>query len=203
MRSLVLSPCLTHGNPKEFGELFHGGKARVLGSPVADLANLHDRHSNGIGNVGKVGRVQFRTNAVHEFDGFLCHGREDTKKNLQETLVYTNSYLYLCTIQANKMKPFTKLQREEILNRIDTREETVTEDPESGDAFELTEGALEALRAKVKAGVMEFTKSEGEWMVSEFENMVGIGWSNMSSEGPEKVNGYIGSMNNGVRKSKK
>ena len=103
----------------------------------------------------------------------------------------------------NKMKPFTKLQREEILNRIDTREETVTEDPESGDAFELTEGALEALRAKVKAGVMEFTKSEGEWMVSEFENMVGIGWSNMSSEGPEKVNGYIGSMNNGARKSKK
>ena len=101
------------------------------------------------------------------------------------------------------MKPFTKLQREEILNRIDTREDTVTEDPDSGDAFELTEGALEALRVKVKAGVMEFTQSESEWMVTEFDNMADIGWSNMRSEGPEKVNGYIGSMNNGASKSKK
>jgi len=39
-------------------------------------------------------------------------------------------------------------------------------------------------------------------MITEFETCVDIGWSNMHSEGPTKVNGYINSMENAISKSK-
>lgn len=97
-------------------------------------------------------------------------------------------------------KQFTKLQREEILNRIDVREETIEDDPESASGIEQQDGALEVLRSKVKAGTMDFTEGERTWLLEEVENMESIGWDNMRSEGPERVNGYIGSMRNAAKK---
>lgn len=98
------------------------------------------------------------------------------------------------------MKPFTRLQREEIEHKIDVRQESIEDDMDSASGIELEEGALDNLRAKIRSGIMDFTEGERQWIVSELENAEDIGWSNMRSEGPEKVNGYIGSMRNAINK---
>ena len=97
------------------------------------------------------------------------------------------------------MKTFTLYQKEEILHRIDVREETLEVDPESCDDFE-NSGGLESLREKIKGDVMEFTLQEITWLKTELEDIEDIGWSNMRSLGPEKVNGHIRSMQNAQTK---
>ncbi len=66
--------------------------------------------------------------------------------------------------------PFTEYQKEEILHLISVRIETVTEDPESADEFE-TPASLEALEAKIKAGVLglDLTEDEQDWLRGELE----------------------------------
>ncbi len=95
MRGLVLPLGLTHGDAKKLGDLLHGRDSRILGHSVTDLTNLHYRHSSGFRDMGKVCGMQGCADAIHEGSGLLCHVREDTKKNLQETFGGTNYYLHL------------------------------------------------------------------------------------------------------------
>ncbi len=60
-------------------------------------------------------------------------------------------------------------QIQEILYKLEVRMETVQNDPESGDEFELIPGALQELEKKLKKLDPVFTEPEIKWMVEELE----------------------------------
>lgn len=68
----------------------------------------------------------------------------------------------------------TKFQASEIRHRCEVRSDTVEMDPESGDAFELTAGALDTLKEKFRSLTVELTEAETEWTRGEVENMLDI-----------------------------
>lgn len=97
------------------------------------------------------------------------------------------------------MKSFSKLQREEILYKIQMRRETVEMDPESGSEFEKQLGFFDRIEKKINNGQMDFEFEEGCWLKEELENCEDIAWGNYTSDGI-KVLGYAGSMRNAINK---
>lgn len=97
------------------------------------------------------------------------------------------------------MRAFTKLQKEEALYKIDIRMGVVDDDPDSGDDFENTPGALQSLRDKVSSNAMNFTPAEAEFLKAEFWNCEDMAWSNIGCEGVKAL-GYAASMQNAIGK---
>lgn len=100
------------------------------------------------------------------------------------------------------MKPLTKLQIEELLPLIEIRRETVEEDPLSGDAFELTPGALDTLEGKLNAGAADYTPEEVAWMVKELNEQISKCEASSGDVDltPAKQRAYINSMQNAIDK---
>lgn len=100
------------------------------------------------------------------------------------------------------MKPFTKSQQYEILDSIDLRIDTITDDPESATEFETVEN-LNALREKVKVNDMNLSKDERVWIWEEMEWKVEMAIG--ARENPEigfRAQSEINSLNNAIDKVK-
>jgi hypothetical protein len=77
----------------------------------------------------------------------------------------------------------TRFQAEEIEHRLHVRKDTVHDDPESGDRFENTPGALDRLLRKVtglgaNGGTLEVTAAERAWLREEVSNLADIASAN-------------------------
>ena len=94
---------------------------------------------------------------------------------------------------------FTKLQKEEILHKIEVRQESIEDDPESGTEYENTEGALDFLASKIRTDRMDVEFEEIEWLKAELENSEDICLSNYKSIGIG-VMGAANSMRNAINK---
>jgi hypothetical protein len=81
---------------------------------------------------------------------------------------------------------FTKLQLDEIIAKLEIRQETIEGDIESADEFEAMPGALEALKTKLEAGSMDFTEAEKKWMRGEFNDLIEVAYGNMNGHGKQE-----------------
>lgn len=98
------------------------------------------------------------------------------------------------------MKPFTKSQQYEILDSIDLRIDTITDDPESATEFETVEN-LNALKEKVKVNDMNLSKDERVWIWEEMEWKMEM--AKAAVENPEigfKAQAEVNSFNNAINK---
>jgi len=93
------------------------------------------------------------------------------------------------------MKLFTKLQREEILDSIDLRLDTITDDHESATAFE-SEESLNKLKSKIEAKQMDLTAGEIEWINEELDWKLEIGYAAAETEVGFAAQGWINSLQN-------
>lgn len=98
----------------------------------------------------------------------------------------------------------TAFQAEEIEHRINVRRGAAEDDPESGDDFENTPGALDALNAKIQpllkgGGVLTITEPERVWLLGEVGNMADIAAANSRRD----FTGYGGWLSSFTRLEKK
>ena len=97
------------------------------------------------------------------------------------------------------MKRFTKKQKEEILDAIDLRLDTISDDAESATEFE-SEQSLNDLKAKVESGNMDFTHGEVEWIKEEMGWKLEMHYAAAETEIGFAAQGNINSLQNSIDK---
>lgn len=97
------------------------------------------------------------------------------------------------------MKQFTKRQKEEILDAIDLRLDTISDDTESATLFE-GEQSLNILKSKIENGNMVFTKNEAEWIKEEMEWKLEMHYAAADTEIGFAAQGNINSLQNSIDK---
>jgi len=98
------------------------------------------------------------------------------------------------------MKKFTSLQITDILDCIDLRIDTISDDPESADEFETIEN-LNILMEKIKAKDINLTIAERAWICEELEWKIEMAES--AKDNPEigfKAQAEINSLRNAINK---
>lgn len=97
------------------------------------------------------------------------------------------------------MKQFTKRQREEILDAIDLRLDTISDDSESATSFE-SKQSLNALKNKIESGNMIFTNDEAGWIKEEIEWKLEMHYAAAETEIGFAAQGGINSLQNSINK---
>ena len=94
---------------------------------------------------------------------------------------------------------FTKKQKEEILDAIDLRLDTISDDVESATAFE-SEQSLNNLKSKIEGGNMNFTSDEIEWIKEEMKWKLEMHYAAAQTEVGFAAQGNINSLQNSIDK---
>lgn len=97
------------------------------------------------------------------------------------------------------MKQFTKKQKEEILDAIDLRIDTISDDTESATHFE-SEESLNKLKVKIESNSMSFTYDEVEWIKEEMEWKLEMHYAAAETEIGFAAQGNINSLQNSIDK---
>ena len=97
------------------------------------------------------------------------------------------------------MKKFTTKQKEEIMDAIDLRLDTISDDVESATAFE-SETSLKELKVKIEGGNMLFSFDEAEWIKEEMEWKLEMHYAASETEIGFAAQGNINSLQNSIYK---